>query len=62
MTGLPPQVNSLSFHLVQKTPVRLPSSGPMDPVRRAGIAEMAGFVSHALSADLRSVLIAFTPA
>jgi hypothetical protein len=22
MTGLPPQVNSLSFHLVQKTPVR----------------------------------------
>src|SRR5271156_3914916 len=24
MTGLPPQVNSLSFHLVQKSPVRSP--------------------------------------
>jgi hypothetical protein len=28
MTGLPPQVNSLSFHLEQKTPVSSPHRGP----------------------------------
>src|SRR5277367_1316177 len=44
MTGLPPQVNSLSFHLVQKSPVRSTSLNryiaakkiPLPPLVRIG--------------------------
>src|SRR5271163_1662204 len=42
MTGLPPQVNSLSFHLVQKSPVRSAAAADADRRIHPGVPGDSG--------------------